>query len=100
MRYEGVRQCSHQDLATEQKIDEIISIYRDMMVKDSWPEATHPNQNPIEQGGIRILKQGVDGLLIRTGTPPESWPWAYSYISDINNHCTLKYLNWRTPIEK
>ena len=71
-----------------------------MKVKDSWSEASHPNQNPVEQGGIRILKQGVDGLLARTGAPPESWPWAYSYISDINNHCASKYLNWRTPIEK
>ena len=71
-----------------------------MRVKDSWSEAAHPNQNPVEQGGIRILKQGVDGLLTRTGAPPESWPWVYSYISDINNHCASKYLNWRTPIEK
>ena len=46
------------------------------------------------------MKQGVDDLLIRTGAHPESWLWAYLYISDINNHCASKYLNWRTPTEK
>ena len=72
MRYEGVPQCLHQGLAPEQKTDEIISINRDMRVKDSWSETAHPNQNQVEQGGIRILKQGADGLLKRTGAPPES----------------------------
>ena len=71
-----------------------------MRVKDSWSEAGHPNQNPVEQGGIRILKQGVDGLLTRKGVPPEPWSWVYSCISYTNNHCVSKYLNWRTPIEK
>ena len=71
-----------------------------MKVKDTWSEARHPNQNPAEQGGVRILKAGVDGLLDRTGAPHEAWPWAYSYIADINNHCASRFLGWRTPIEK
>ena len=60
MRYEGVLQCLHLDLAPEQKTDEIISINRDMTVKDSWSKAVYPNQNPVERGGIRILKQDVE----------------------------------------
>lgn len=77
MRYEGVPACLHRDLAPEQKVDEIIDINRKMRVKDTWSEAGYPNQNPVEQGGIRLLKQGVDGLLDRTGAIPESWSWAY-----------------------
>ena len=69
-----------------------------MGVNNSWSEAAHSNQNPVEQRGIRILKQDVDGLMTRTGILSESWPWTYSHISDINNCCTSRYLNWRTPI--
>ena len=99
MRYEGVPQCLHQDLAPEKKIDEIIQKNIDMRVKDTWSEATHPNQNPVEQGGVRILKAGVDGILDQTGEPAESWLYAYSYIADINNHYASQFLGWRTPIE-
>ena len=90
----------HRDLAPEQKIEEIIQLNRDMRVKDTWAESCHPNQNPAEQGGVRILKAGVDGILDRSGAPPGAWPWAYAYIADINNHCASKFLGWRTPIEK
>ena len=72
MRYEGVPQCLHQDLAPEQKTDEIISINKDMRVKDFWSEVDHPNQNPVEHGKIKRLKQGVDGLLTRIHAPSES----------------------------
>ena len=71
MRYEGVPQYLHQVLAPEQKTDEIISINKEMRVKDSWSEATHLNQNSVKQGGIKILKQGVDGLLTKTGAHQE-----------------------------
>ena len=43
-----------------------------MRVKDTWSEVKHPNKNPIEQGGVVILKAGVDGLLDRSGTPPNA----------------------------
>ena len=74
MRYEGVPACLHYDLAQEQKIEEIIKINRDMGVKDTLSEARHPHQNPVEQGGVRILKAGVDGILDTTEAPPETWP--------------------------
>ena len=74
MRYEGVPAYLYCDLAPEQKIEGIIKINRDMRVKDTWSEARHPNQNPVEQGGVRILKAGVDGILDTTEAPPETWP--------------------------
>ena len=61
-------------------------------VKDNWSKARHPNQNPVEQGGVRILKAGVDGILDQTGAPAGTWPYAYSYIADINNHCASRFL--------
>lgn len=72
MQYEGVLEGLHRDLAPEQKIDKIIQINRDIRVKDTWSEAKDPNQNPVEQGGVRILIAGVDGLLDKTGAPNEA----------------------------
>ena len=43
-----------------------------MRVKDFWSEVDHPNQNPVEHGKIKRLKQGVDGLLTRIHAPSES----------------------------
>lgn len=72
MRYEDVPQCLHQDLAPEQKIDNIIQLSRDMRVKNTWSEDRHHNQNPVEQGGVRILKVGGAGILDQTGAPAET----------------------------
>mmetsp|Transcript_25367 Transcript_25367/g.25711 ORF Transcript_25367/g.25711 Transcript_25367/m.25711 type:complete len:91 (+) Transcript_25367:55-327(+) len=53
MRYEGVPETLHRDLAPEQKIEDIIQLNRDMRVRNICSEARHPNQNPVKQGGIR-----------------------------------------------
>lgn len=90
---------SYRDLAPEPKIVEIILLNWDMRVWDTWFEAKHSNQNLTEQGGGIILKAGVDGILDKIDAPPEAWPWTYSYISDICNHCVSRFLGWRTPIE-
>ena len=37
--------------------------------------------------------------MIRTGAIPSVWPWALSYLADVNNHCASRFLRWRTPIE-
>ena len=100
MRYEGVPHSLHRDLAPEQKTDEILELNRKMIVKDTWSEAGIPEQNPVEQGGVRILKNAADIIIQRTGAIPESWPWVYNYIADVNNHCASKIINWKTPIEK
>ena len=100
MRYERVPDTLHRDMAPEQKTQEIIDINRRMIVKDTWAEPGYPEQNPVEQAGVRILKQAADAIITRTGAPPAAWPWVYNYISDVNNHCANRILNWRTPIEK
>ena len=48
MRYEGVPEGLHRDLAPEEKVEKIIDLNREMMVKDTFAEAGHPNQNPVE----------------------------------------------------
>ena len=52
MRYEGVPEGLHRDLASEEKVDKSIDMNREMMVKDTWAEAGHPNQNPVEVLGV------------------------------------------------
>ena len=66
MRYEGVPQLLHWDLAPEQKTDEILDLNRKMIVKDTWSEAGIPEQNPVEQGGVRILKNAAEVVIQRT----------------------------------
>ena len=71
-----------------------------MIVKDTWSEAGYPEQNPVEQGGVRILKSAAAEIIDRTGANPRVWQWVYNYIADVNNHCANRILNWRTPIKK
>ena len=93
MRYEGIPQSLHRYLAPEQKTDKILELNRTMIVKDTWSEAGIPEQNPVEQGGVRILKSAADVIIQRTGAIPESWPWVYNYIADVNNHCATRIIN-------
>ena len=78
--------------------EKIIDLNRDMMVRDSYSEAHHPNQNPAEALGVKPLKQGAEMIMNRTGAPPNEWPWVHKYIADINNHCSTPVLNYKTPI--
>ena len=98
MRYEGVPEGLHRDLAPEEKVEKIIDLNRQMMVRDTWSEQGHPNQNPAEALGVKPLKTGTEQLMNRTGAPPGAWPWAQKYIADINNHCATPFHGWRTPI--
>jgi len=98
MRYEGVPEGLHSDLAPEQKVDKIISLNRDMMVKDTWSERGNPNQNPVEAQGINPLKKGAEQVMNRTGAKEGSWPWVYKYIAQVNNICASPVLGWKTPI--
>ena len=98
MRYEGVPEGLHRDLAPEEKVGKIIDINRGMMVKDTWSGQGHPNQNPAEALGVKPLKTGTEQLMNRTGAPPGAWPWAQKYIADVNNHCSTPFHGWKTPI--
>ena len=71
-----------------------------MVVKVSFSDHGCPNHNLTDSHSVRIIKMRAEGLRIRTGVPDKLWPLMHKYLSDINNHCTTPFLNWRTPIEK
>ena len=98
MRYEGVPEGLHRDLAPEEKVDKIIDLNRQMMVKDTWSEQGHPNENPAEALGVAPLKKGIQQLMNRTGAPDEAWPWACKYIAQVNNICATPVHGWKTPV--
>src|SRR5210317_1326023 len=75
-----------------------MDINREMRIKDTWPKAGYPNENPAEALGVNLLKRGVEVLLNRTGADDRVWPWAYMYFSDINNICETPTLGWKAPI--
>ena len=43
MRCEGVPEALHRYLTPEVKVEKIINLNRDMMVRDTFAEAGHPN---------------------------------------------------------
>jgi len=98
MQYEGVPEGLHRDLAPEEKVDNIIKLNRDMMVKDSWSESGNPNQNPVESQGVYPLKKGAEQIMNRTGAEDGAWPWALKYIAQVNNICATPVLGWKTPV--
>ena len=99
MCFESVLESLHRDLALEQKIDEIIDINGETIVKEICCEIGYPTKNSIEQGGIRILKSMFDVIIDVTRDKPEVWPWVYNYIADVNNYYTNRILSCRTTIE-
>ena len=44
MRYEGVPEGLHRDLPPKENTEKILQLNRDMMVKGTYPEAGHPQQ--------------------------------------------------------
>ena len=98
MRYEGVPEGLHRDLAPEEKVEKIIDLNRKMMVKDTWSEQGHSNQNTVKALGVKPLKTGTEQLMNRTGAPSAAWLWAQKYIADINNHCATLFHGWKTLI--
>ena len=80
--------------------DNIIDINRIVRVRDTLSEAGNPNQNPAETLGVKIIKQGSEGLMNRCGAPDFVLQYSHKYIADINNHRASQFLGWKTPISK
>ena len=64
-----------------EKEQEIININRKMMVKDTWSEPGHPNQNPAKNRGVKELKKGVEMIMNATGAADGAWPWVCKCLS-------------------
>ena len=100
MCYEGIPDTLHRDMVPEHKTQEITNVNRRIQVKDTLAEPGYPEQNPVEQRVVRMLKNTADDIITKTGASTKVWPWVYNYIADINNHCANRILNWRNLIEK
>ncbi len=98
MRYEGVPVCLHRDYSPEQKIQALVDLNRDYMVRDSFAEPYHLNQNPAEALGVKVIKTAARMIMNRTGAKTSVWLFAHKYVADIHNHCASPMLNWKTPI--
>ena len=72
------------------------------MVKDSWFETIHPNHNPAELLGVKIIKQGSEVIMNMAGIKENYWPLIHQYIAYIDNNresplsleCTNHVLSW------
>ena len=63
-----------------------------MIVKDTWPEEDHPNENPVVALGIKLLKPGMAAIMERQNIEVCLWPDDAKYIAEINNICTTLVL--------
>ena len=72
---------------------------RKYMVKDSFTEPYHPNQNPAERAMAR-QKEKLVRLMIDTGCEPEAWYRAACHVADVTNVTADETLDYRTPAEK
>jgi hypothetical protein len=69
-------------------------------VEDSWSEAGYSNQNPVENLGVKWVKQHGKVLMNRTGCFDFLWLEAHQYLAEINNICADESLEWMVPRTK
>ena len=76
----GVPHTIHLDNAPEYKSDRWTKLTQTYLIKNTYTEAYHPNQNLCEcRGGM--LKAATSHLLLVTGAPLEFWCYALEYIA-------------------
>jgi hypothetical protein len=98
IRTHGAPSALRRDNAREEKSEEVIEVNRELLVKDEFTEPHHPQQNPVESGAIRYLKEQVQIVLDQTGAPDSAWFFAAKYVADIHNICSDSRLpNGITP---
>jgi len=85
IRDHGAPSILRRDNATEEKSEEVNEITNEAYIKNSFSEPYYPNQNPVEGGAIRYLKDATHVLLDRTGAPENTWYFACKYICDIHD---------------
>lgn len=50
--------------------------------------------------GAKIIKQGSEALVNRSGASDFVWPCFHIYILDVNNYCASLFLGLKTPNSK
>ena len=90
-RYEGAPSILRTDNGKDLTSGEVKQILREYKTKDQFSEAYNPQQNPVESGGVRWLKNAIHVLLDRTGAPEFTWFLAAEYLCGIHNILWCKY---------
>ena len=90
-RYEGAPSILRTDNGKDLTSGEVKQILREYKTKDQFSEAYNPQQNPVESGGVRWIKNAIHVLLDRTGAPEFIWFLAAEYLCGIHNILWCKY---------
>ena len=69
IREHGAPSALRRDNAKEEKSEEVIEINRELLIKDQYTEPYNPQQNPVESGAIRYIKDQVLKVLDNSGAP-------------------------------
>ena len=107
IREHGAPSALRRDNAREEQSEEVLDINRDLFIKDEYTEPYNPQQNPVETGAIRYIKEQVMKVLDQSGAPESTWYYAAQYVADIHNICSdstlpdamtpMQYLTGTTP---
>ena len=88
----------HSDNAPEFKGKKWCKLMRRYIVKKSYTEPYHPNQNLAERRG-GVIKSWTTHLLTITGAPLDYWCFCIEYVVVLNSILARKSLGWRTAHE-
>ena len=86
----------HSDNAPEFKSDQWTKLTQMYLIKNTYTEAYHPNQNLCEHRG-GMLKAATSHLLLVTGAPLEFWCYALENIALLQLVIAHWNLNWESP---
>ena len=92
----GVPHTIHSDNAPEFKSERWTKLTKTYLIKNTYTEAYHPNQNPCEcHSGV--LKAATSHLLLVTGAPLDFWCYALEYVALLQSVIAHWNLNWEIP---
>ena len=92
----GVPHIIHSDNAPEFKSDQWTKLTQMYLIKNTYTEAYHPNQNLCECCG-GMLKAATSHLLLVTGAALKFWCYALEYIALLQSVIAHQNLNWESP---
>ena len=92
----GIPHTIHSDNVPEFKSEKWTKLTKMYLIKNTYTEAYHPNQNPCEHHG-GLLKAATSHLLLVMGAPLNFWCYALEYIALLQSVIAHWNLNWDTP---
>jgi hypothetical protein len=87
IREQGAPSILRRDNARTESSAKVKAITREMFIKDQFSEPYNQQQNKVEGGAIKWLKNATHTLLDRTGAPDIAWYFCLMYLAMIHNIC-------------